>query len=62
MLLTEHHNRYTIIRLLAGLLFLYYLLNTISVAGGADLNRKLSFYTCNGKPLIFVCQEPIRRY
>ena len=44
MLRTEHRNRYTIIGLLAGSLFLYYLLNTISVAGGADLNRKLSFY------------------
>ena len=58
MLLTEHYNRYTIIRLLAGSLFLYYLLNTISVAVGADLNRKLSFYnTHTGEHLTVIYKK-----
>jgi uncharacterized protein YcbK (DUF882 family) len=51
---TERHNRLTIIRLLAGSLFLYYLLNTIFVAGGADLNRKLSFYNTHTREYLTV--------
>ena len=59
---TKHHNRYTITRRMAGSLFLYYLLNTISVAGGADLESKLSFYNTHTREHLTVIYKKGDRY